>query len=116
MRPLLVAIVFAASSAHAQFKCVAPDGGTSFQQAPCPADAASSALRSAPIAAPVRRARPDLIVLGMGFAQVYDLVGAPAKINTTTSAAGTSEQLVYRKDIGTFYVYLTNGAVTAIQR
>ena len=51
--------------------------------------------------------------IGMTKAQVSATCwGKPSRINTTTTANGSREQLVYGLNA---YVYLTNGIVTAIQ-
>lgn len=52
------------------------------------------------------------IYVGMTPEMVREVLGDPRKINRTTTAHGTLEQWVYRTG---YYVYVTNGRVTAIQ-
>lgn len=40
----------------------------------------------------------------------------PTKINTTQTAAGLSEQVIYEKGWGTEYLYFDNGVLTTIQK
>jgi hypothetical protein len=52
----------------------------------------------------------------MTKAQVFATCwGKPHSINTTRTASGTREQLVYRAGDWAGYIYLTDGVVTAIQ-
>lgn len=44
MRYALVCLLLAAGGAHAQFKCVAPDGAVSYQDAACPGGVPLAAL------------------------------------------------------------------------
>lgn len=51
------------------------------------------------------------VFVGMTEEMVRESWGPPGRVNSTTTATGTSEQWVYGDD----YVYLVNGRVTAIQ-
>lgn len=63
--------------------------------------------------AEVRQAIDDgRIMLGMSWEQVRLSIGNPRRVNTTRTAFGTHEQLIYP---GNFYVYLDNDVVTAVQ-
>ena len=44
MRHALIVLLLAASGAHAQFKCVAPDGAVAYQDAACPGGVPLAAL------------------------------------------------------------------------
>lgn len=57
MRALLLPLILAAGTAHAQYKCVAPGGAVSLQQLPCAAADRSERLR---VAAPEPE-RPEYI-------------------------------------------------------
>lgn len=59
---------------------------------------------------------PSVVRIGMSAADVRSSWGNPRRVNTTTTAGGTSEQWIYyRGQHRTQYVYLTNGLVTSTQ-
>lgn len=118
MRTALMALVLAASTpALAQFKCVAPGGAVSLQQAPCPADAASQALRVAPRAAPVKEWSTAGVKVGMPLAEVYVVAGRlPDRENELTTPRGMQRQMIFEDRHARVYVYTMNDVVTAIQR
>jgi hypothetical protein len=122
MRYLILPLVLAAGSAHAQYRCVAPDGATSLQQAPCPAGARSERL----VLAKPAPARPDHIlaaigrghfVVGMTRAELDRAAGRlPQHANRTVTPSATLDQLVYG-GLGyerTVYVHLRDGIVESI--
>lgn len=101
-----------------------------FQQTPCAAGAKESQAGPPKRAPKPRRAelgpdRPDHIrkayregrvVPGMTLGEVYALSGrAPDAMNSTTTAAGTRGQWVYRMPHRTIYVYMERDVVTAVQ-
>ena len=55
------------------------------------------------------------VVIGMTYQQVIESIGRPSDTNRTTTAYGTSTQLVYTNNRKIKYVYLENGIVTAFQ-
>ena len=56
------------------------------------------------------------VVIGMTYQQVIESLGRPSDTNCTTTAYGTSTQLVYySNNRKTKYVYLENGIVTSFQ-
>lgn len=123
MRIALTVLVLAASTpALAQFKCVAPGGAVTVQQAPCPAGAASTAVRLPPPAAErperIRRALAEgRIEIGMTRAEVVRAARRdPDRVNTTVLAQGLDEQFVYYgADRTAMFVYLRDGVVTSFQ-
>lgn len=113
---LALALLLVAGAAHAQFKCVAADGAVTLQQTPCPTGATQTAVGPKP-AAPQRRPTPERIAVGMRLHEVLEAMpDVPFKMNTTETAAGTYDQMVYEYPGRKLYVYLSNGVVTAIQR
>ncbi len=122
MRLLALVLSLAAGGAHAQFKCTAPGGAVSMQQAPCPPGHASAPLVLPP--ASTTPERPERIrhalslnrvVLGMTHAEVTRAMGGEAdRINRTVRGSGVDHQLVYRRSRGgSTYIYLTDGIVTS---
>lgn len=118
MRIALMALVLASSTpALAQFKCVAPGGAVSLQQTPCPAGAASQALRVPPRAAPVKEWSTAGVKVGMPLAEVYVVAGRlPDRENLSTTAAGAQRQMIFEDRHAQVYVYAVDDVVTAIQR
>ncbi len=121
MRTAALVLLLAAGSAHAQFKCTAPGGAVSLQQAPCPqGHAAAPLVLPPPSTTPERpeRIRRALamgqVVLGMTHAEVTRAMGGEAdRINRSVGAAGVSHQLVYGAGAHRQYIYLTDGIVTS---
>lgn len=56
-------------------------------------------------------------LVGMTREQMLNctLFSDPARINRTTTAAGDSEQYVFKSPVANGFVYVTNGLVTAVQ-
>lgn len=130
MKFLAFVLVASAGAAHAQYKCTAPDGSTAYQQTPCAAGAVEKVIAKPSAGVPaswpwIEPSRPAGIrkafverrfAVGMTIDEVYRMAGEPSGDNTTTSARGTSHQLVYRTPRTTFYVYVDEfGLVTSIQ-
>lgn len=122
MRNVALVLLLAAGAAQAQFKCIAPDGAVSLQQAPCPAGHASAPLAlPPPSAAPARPERilramaMGKVVLGMTYAEVTRAMGREADhVNRTVRDSGVNHQMVYRRAEGSrAYIYLTDGVVTS---
>lgn len=63
--------------------------------------------------ADAERIAQGVVWIGMTHEQLRESWGSPRDVNTTTTAAGKSEQWVYGDSQ---YVYLENGRVTAIQQ
>lgn len=123
MKYAALVLVAATLPAHAQFKCTAADGTVAFQQAPCAAGASSERL-VLPASAPAPD-RPEVIrwalanrriAVGMTRDELRRvMLAAPERVNTTVAGGVRSEQQVYRRDGSTFYVYLDDGVVSAVQ-
>lgn len=126
---VLAVLALAAGTAHAQFKCTTPAGVT-FQDAPCSSAATSARVGpkpTPPAAKPwispdrpnhIKRAfEQGAVVVGMTWDEVFRLNNSqiPDRVNTTTTAAGRTEQQIYRRSNRTIYVYVTNDIVTAVQ-
>lgn len=126
--------------AHAQYKCIAPGGGVTFQQTPCvtgahstrlelaaplprdPAAVASAASRlqrdaaAADWSAAVRRAiEARLPLVGMTVDELVQAIGMPRNINFSNYGRGPEEQRIYVGSARTWYVYTRGGYVTALQ-
>ncbi len=122
MRNVALVLVLAAGSAHAQFKCTAPDGSVAFQQAPCPPAARSEPVRLPP----PQPERPEYIrraiavghvAIGMTRAELDRAAGGPpTRANRSVRANAVDDQLIYdRGRSSRMYVYLTDGVVTSFQ-
>lgn len=124
----LAVILMAASAAQAQYKCTTPAGVT-FQQIPCPKEATERRVGPKPEAPPekpwISPDRPEhirkafeqgLIVPGMFMFEVRQLIGRdPDRVNTTGTAGGETQQLIYGAAGRTMYLYTAGGVVTAFQ-
>lgn len=119
MRYLPLVLVFAAAGAHAQFKCVGPDGSVSLQQAPCATGQRAERLELPPpeplrpehIRVAIAQGR---VVTGMTRAEVDRAAGRkPLRSTTSTYADGQDQQLIYRVNGKRLYVYLRDGVVTS---
>lgn len=110
-------ILLAAGAAHAQYRCEAPDGSTSFQQAPCPAGTASKRLELPPPATErpehIRRAIAERrVVAGMTREEVERAAGrAPDHVTTSVAPEAIRRQLVYRFGGRTLYIYTVDDIV-----
>ena len=123
-RIILLALAISATSAQAQFKCTGADGSVSFQQTPCTTSQASERLRL-PVAPVLDQGRPEYIrraisdrkiVLGMTRAELDRvMVVQPDTVNSSVYSSGRKDQLIYRQDGRTLYVYTDNGMVSAVQ-
>lgn len=134
---IVVALPMAAA---AQYKCIMPGGGTSYQQTPCasaargerrdfspspPADpaaarAAAESTQRQLAAAEWRSAVERAItngypIVGMSVTDLDRALGAPQGISTSDYGRGLEEQRFYYRGVRTWYVYTKNGVVTAIQ-
>lgn len=142
MRALLLTFALLAAtglaSAQTMFKCTGADGRVAFQQAPCDTarggkaealrvpqanvvegnPAGEASLRSEAARAQAVRlalARGQLTT-GMTEAEVVQLLGQPAVVNTDNVEGRVSRQLVYRyPDGSTRYVYTRDGYTYASQ-
>jgi hypothetical protein len=128
---LLMSLLAFALPAAAMFKCQSPDGKTTFQEIPCAATQQQSAVRifaSPPAAAtpqdarsPAERSAINVALLhgypvrGMTLGELQTAMGEPTRINAGDYEGGFTEQRVYQRGNGTFYVYTDNGMVRAIQ-
>ena len=117
-------VILCATAAHAQTKCTAPDGSVSYQSAPCPAGARSDrvTVATAPASAPAEGsiewalARRRLVE-GMNRGHVRQvMMAAPDRVNTTVTAGVSREQQIYERREATYYVYLDDGIVVAVQK
>ena len=125
MTTLILALALASLSpvAQAQFKCVQPGGGVSFQQAPCPTGAAATrlVLPAPPPADPEQDAIRALMAqgreaYGMNRQQLDYVMGmAPSHINSTATPGGRREQLVYYQQHRSVYIYMVDGFVQSMQ-
>lgn len=123
MKYAVVALALASGPALAQFKCVAADGSTSFQQAPCATGTTSERL-VLPASAPVTE-RPEVIrwalanrriAVGMTRDELRRvMLASPDHVNTTVAGGVRTEQQIYHRGGSTFYVYLDDGVVSAVQ-
>jgi hypothetical protein len=128
----LAALVLAAAPqarAQAVYKCAGPGGQVVFQQAPCagaggrvevrqgnvmdatPVGIEHDLLRSAKVREATER---GLVLSGMTAQEVERALGAPHAHNRSAGSYGTREQLVYRGDGVTRYVYLDDGRVSSM--
>ena len=137
---LAVSAAFLPTVATAQYKCVAPDGRTTFQQAPCaggartekldlsssaPADPAgareAAASTQRQLSALEWRSAVDQAIVngvpmvGMTNDELNRALGAPHAVNASDFGRGLEEQRIYRRGPRTWYVYTRAGVVTAIQ-
>lgn len=138
MLPLLLLATCSAASAQTLYKCTTADGKVSFQQAPCdthkgghaqampmpkpnlvegnPAGEASlraEAMRAQAVRHAIARGQ---LVSGMTEAEVVQLLGQPAVVNTDNIQGRVSRQLVYRYADGSArYVYTRDGLTYASQ-
>jgi hypothetical protein len=123
MKISAIALVAAALPAYAQFKCTGPDGTVSFQQAPCTTAERSERL-VLPASAPTSD-RPEIVRWALAKRRIVAgltrdelrrvMLAAPERVNTTVAGGVRSEQQIYHRDGATFYVYLDDGVVTAVQ-
>ena len=120
---LLLLLAGACGSAVAVNKCTTPEGKIIFQDAPCSAADKGGRVEikvSAPNATDANwqnRVNTAIvtsrILVGMTASQAQTSWGAPTSKNKSTSASGSSEQWVYRREGGPDqYVYVANGFVT----
>jgi hypothetical protein len=135
-----VAMLAVIAPAHAQYKCTGADGAISFQQAPCASNHQQSQIqlrdRGSPGDSATGQATVDWklkaaeldwqrtvreaiasgrVVVGMSRDQLYQAIGAPAKINAGQYGARSKDQLIYYRNNRTLYVYVDDGFVSAIQ-
>lgn len=140
--PLLgcVAMLVVMAPAHAQYKCTGADGAVSFQQSPCASSHQQSQIqlrdRGSPSDSATGQAAVDWkrkaaeldwqrtvreaiasgrAVVGMSRDQLYQAMGAPAKINAGQYGPRSKDQLIYYRNNRTLYVYVDDGFVSAIQ-
>ena len=124
MKPILAPVLLAllVTQAQAQFKCTAPDGSVTFQQAPCATAAKSEALKIAKsdrAPRPPNRGTGEEIRVGMRLIDVVHALGdaSPRAINDFESAGGKRSQWIYERDGYTLYVYMDgNFNVTGVQK
>ncbi|MEI8169837.1 MAG: hypothetical protein WCG50_09185 [Rhodoferax sp.] len=130
-------LVMCITHALAITKCISKDGKISFQETTCAetdkalivmpsmqptqpnrADVQAQQKRNADaknriaIREAINERRP---IIGMTYAELEQSIGLPQSINSTTSASGATQQRVYYFDSVTWYVYMSNGAVTSFQ-
>jgi hypothetical protein len=126
MRRLATTLALLAPLAlHAQYTCTAADGRKSFQDVPCPQEQKAEKLtlhqrnaigNASERPAAVRRAlATGGIAIGMTRAELYRVFGEPHKVNASLYASGSKDQLIYLKGQDTWYVYVDNGVVVAVQ-
>jgi hypothetical protein len=53
--------------------------------------------------------------IGMSRAELYEVAGIPTRINTTKSAYGVEEQLVYEREGSVTFIYVSDNKVKTIQ-
>lgn len=119
---MLLALVLSAP-AHAVNKCTGADGKVTFQDAPCPNNAAAAEVKiwkeppGDPMAASINSAiATGKVMIGMTAQQVRSSWGSPTKINSSIGSYGKHEQWIYdRGNYRSQYVYVENGVVTAVQ-
>ena len=115
-----------AAQAQQMYRC-----GNTFSQQPCGPDATSVGGKAAPqkaeagepasgAASAARRPNWSAIArgvpeVGMTARELESAMGAPSERNAGRNGAGSDDQLVYRRDNRTIYVYVRNGVVTAVQ-
>jgi len=121
---LAFALVFLALPSHAMYKCLSPDGKTTFQQTACPNSDQSARVRTTVGPSPadgrpenIRRAVAERkIVLGMTRAELNRVMRVPPdKDNSSLYSSGRHDQLIYYQTGRTLYVYTENDVVTAVQ-
>lgn len=112
-------IAFDASAIN---KCTGADGGTTYQEAPCPNNSSSAVVKvpTAPVDTLESRFNAAIavgkIMVGMSAQQVRRAWGEPTAINTSLRSSGRSEQWIYRLGgARADYVYLDSGIVSSIQ-
>ncbi|RIX81253.1 DUF4124 domain-containing protein [Acidovorax cavernicola] len=133
MKPIiLLPLLLLSLPAAAVFKCQSPDGKVAFQETPCanaekqsdvrtfaapsPSPATAQDMRS-----PADRSAINVAILqghpvrGMTLKELQSAMGAPTRINTGDYPGGFTEQRIYERDNGTFYVYTESGVVRSIQ-
>jgi hypothetical protein len=119
-RRCIAAAIFAAcaySIASAEvFRCT-EGGKTVYSDRPCQADAATTVLvppRSTdPVAInPQHEANLGRLAIGQTPLQVEMVWGRPKAKNIDTGSSGRTEQWVYERPDGTFYVYFRGGLVS----
>lgn len=122
--PLALALALAPTLAAAQYKCVAADGSTTFQQVPCAAAHEEERLNIAVPPAPdderpehIQRAlRLREIALGMTRAELDRVMRTlPDQTNTSLHDGGRDDQLVYYQSGRTLVVNTRNGIVSSVQ-
>lgn len=130
--PFVLVLALLTGAAHAQYKCVAPSGAVTFQDAACPPAARGERIDPKPAmntTGPQTGAnRPDYIrqavierrfAVGMTLAEVYLVAGAqsPIRENVTVTERGTSRQMIFSTaPATTIYVYVSEAnVVTAFQ-
>ena len=125
---VLLSLAMLATTAQAQqmYRC-----GNTFSQQPCGPDATAVGSKPAPqkpdaagaasdAASAPRRPNWSAIArgvpeVGMTARELESAMGAPSERNAGRNGAGSDDQLVYRRDNRTIYVYVRNGVVTAVQ-
>lgn len=132
---LLAALTAGATAAHAQvYKCPDASGRTVIQEVPCidgqkikvrpatgydnPENARAAEQRAGrqgsnqAILAAIAAGRPEV---GMSEANLDMALGSPNQRNRANYQGQLSEQWVYQRHDGTWYVYVQNGVVDAFQ-
>lgn len=128
---LLLSLLAFALPAAAMFKCQSPDGKMTFQEIPCAAAETQSAVKifAAPPAtatpqntrSPAERSAINIALLhgyperGMTLGELQTAMGEPTRVNAGDYQGGLTEERIYQRANGTFYVYTGNGVVRAIQ-
>ena len=120
----LMLLITVTAPALAQYKCLGPGGETSFQQTPCPAGQAGQKLRIT-VSPSIEDGRPQRIkqaiaerrvVLGLSRQELNRVMrGPPDTVNSSIHSSGRHDQLIYRQDGRTLYVYTENDVVTSVQ-
>ena len=118
---VLLILLSLTQPASAQFRCKKADGSTTFQDIACPPESSGERLRFiSPNSIGPAADRPDHIraaiaagrpAIGMTLVELHRTIGLPEAVN----AAQFKDQLIYRNNTRTLYVYTTNGIVTAMQ-
>lgn len=128
-----IALASLCSPAWAIHKCTGPNGGVTFQDAPCvgqgksldqPPSASPGLMtpdeakesidklkREAEIAEAIRLHRP---APGMAMTQLRDAMGRPTGMHSTEVEGKQREQLIFEQAGGTWYVYPFEGVVKSV--
>lgn len=106
------------------------DGRTTFQETPCagatekqtsvlfapPPEATSAAERSSSERSAINQAIVGSYpIRGMNLADLQAALGHPSRVNTGDYPGGFTEQRIYERERGTYYVYTNNGIIQSIQ-